>query len=91
MHKQVLFKIREIEFYFHEKDTVLVSGRTCLDKLIPRDLQCREAPKRVCSAMAGGNQRQTSCNEECRRGAWRVRIHALALMLVYGARKEVTR
>lgn len=45
MHKQVLFKIRGIEFYFHEEDTVLVSGRACLDKLLPGDLLCREAPR----------------------------------------------
>lgn len=45
MHKQVLFKIREIEFYFREKDTALVSGRACLDKLLPEDLVRREALK----------------------------------------------
>lgn len=56
MHKHALFEIREIEFYFHEEDTVLVSGRACLDKLLPGDLACREASQRVCSAPAGRNQ-----------------------------------
>lgn len=42
MHKQVLFKIRGIEFYFHKEDTVHVSGSTCLDKL-PGELLCRDA------------------------------------------------